>query len=64
MFTGTSTLKKTRATIAVMMVAAMLAACGTKGPLYLPKKEPVPAAKPEPAKPVDPVPETTDKPGL
>jgi predicted small lipoprotein YifL len=64
MFSATSALTKPRLTIAAMIVVAMLAACGTKGPLYLPKKEPAPAAKPEPAKPIDPVPETTDKPGL
>lgn len=56
---------RVRATIACLLAAiaaCSLCACGTKGPLYLPKGEP--AAKPMPPVPLpEPVPVTTNKPG-
>jgi predicted small lipoprotein YifL len=57
-------LKMLLAALPVLLMTLPLAACGTKGPLYLPKKEPVPAAKPAPPLPLpEPTAETTEKPG-
>jgi predicted small lipoprotein YifL len=45
-----------RALLLLIAVAVLLAACGYKGPLYLPKDKPA-AKKPAPAKPAPPVPD-------
>jgi predicted small lipoprotein YifL len=50
--------------LAVLLIAPALAGCGTKGPLYLPKADPAKASKSPAVPPLEPVPETTDKPGL
>jgi predicted small lipoprotein YifL len=53
---------KPRALIATLLAIATLAACGTKGPLYLPKKSPATPGQPAPAlqptSPFAPVPES------
>jgi predicted small lipoprotein YifL len=50
--------------LALLLMAPTLTGCGTKGPLYLPKTDPAQASKAPPVPPLEPVPETTDKPGL
>jgi predicted small lipoprotein YifL len=58
---------KTAPFIAVLVFTVLCSGCGTKGPLYLPKKgdTPVKAAPlPDPVYPPVPAPETTtEKPG-
>jgi len=53
---------KPRALIATLLAVATLTACGTKGPLYLPKKGTAapgqPAPAPEPTSRFAPVPES------
>jgi predicted small lipoprotein YifL len=52
-----------RALIVTLLAIATLTACGTKGPLYLPKKATAtpgqPAPTTEPTSPFAPVPEST-----
>ena len=53
------------ALVAALMFATLATGCGTKGPLYLPKKGTAtpaqPAALPDPLNPSIPAPETTSE---